>query len=96
MLLVREGDVETDTLAAVFVGAVVGGFHNTGTTASDSSMTVLGEFLAQFTGLEAVFMVLGEPGRTKDRDALRVSAYDFQPLFQVFSIGFGAGDIGFF
>ena len=62
MLLVREGDVETDTLAAVFVSAVVGGFHNTGTAASDSSMAVLGELLAQFTSLEAVFMVLGEPG----------------------------------
>ena len=56
----------------------------------------MGEFLTQFTGFEAVFMALGKPGRTKDRDALRVSAYDFQSLFQIFGIGFGAGDIGFF
>ena len=96
LLLVGEGNIETDAAATIFEGAVIGRLHDTRTTTGDDGVTVLDEELAELAGFFTIFTILREAGRAEDSDTLGVGADDFQTFFEIAGVSLGAFDVGGF
>ena len=94
MLLMGKLDIEADSAAAIFKGAMMGRLHNAGATAGDDGMTIPSEQTAQLAGLDRVFVIWLDPRRAINHYALRVSPKSLEAMKEVVRIVHRPFDIG--
>ena len=93
MLLVREFDIETDAASAGFIGAFVGGLHDSWAAAGDNGVAVLSELEAELLGELAPFAVFWKASGAEDRNTLCEGANFGKTLLEVFGVAQGTFNV---